>query len=234
MAKLTIVLLPGLGGTGDLFKPFIAALGTEFSAFVVSYPASEPNGYKELETLVRQSLPASTPFAILGESFSGPIAISITADPPPNLVATILCCTFTSNPQPYLSLLRWLLPFVSPRLAPLPAMSALLMGRHSTPALRSGLARAMAGLTAPAFRARLRAVLEVNVTGELANAQRPVLYLQALQDKVVSSAASARLTQANPQVRVARIDGPHFLLQVRPTEASASIGAFLAAQQNAI
>lgn len=230
MAKLTLVLLPGLDGTGDLFEPFIAALGPGFKTTVIRYPGGEPLGYKELETLVRQRLPATEPFAILGESFSGPIAISIAAVPPSNLVATVLCCTFTSNPQPNLSHLRWLLPFASPRLAPLAAISALLIGKHSTPALRIALAGALSKLSTPAFRARLGAVLSVNVTAKLVAVQTPVLYLQALQDRLVPLEASLKVQQANPKVQIAKLEGAHFLLQTSPAQAAAAVGTFLGAQ----
>lgn len=233
MARLTLVLLPGLDGTGDLFETFIAALGPGFKTSVVRYPADEPLGYQELETLVRQRLPASEHFAILGESFSGPIAISIAAAPPPNLVATVLCCTFASNPQPNLSHLRWLLPIASPRLAPLAAVSALLMGKHSTPALRAALASALSKLSTLSFRARLSAVLSVNVTAKLAAVQVPVLYLQALQDRLVPSEASLKVLLANPRVQVAKLEGPHFLLQASPSLSASAVGVFLSAQQNA-
>ena len=234
MAKLTLVLLPGLDGTGDLFEPFIAALGPEFNPCVVRYPVAEPMGYQELEALVRKSLPASEPFALLGESFSGPIAISIAAEPPPNLVATVLCCTFTSNPRPRLAPLGWLLPIANPRFAPLAAVSALLMGIHSTPALRAALASSLVKVSTAAFRARLRAVLIVNVAAKLARVPGPVLYLQARHDRLVPSAALAMVLRANPQVHVVKIEGPHFLLQVSPKLAAAAVGAFLLALKNAI
>ena len=178
-------------------------------------------GYQELEALVRQRLPASEPIAILGESFSGPIAVSIAATPPPNLVATVLCCTFTSNPQPNLSHLRWLLPLASHRLAPLAVVSAFLLGKQSSPALRDLLASALAKLSTAAFRARLAAV------------QSPVLYLQALQDRLVPAGASAKVLQANVSIQVAKLEGPHFLLQTSPALAAEVVGAFLTAQQNA-
>jgi pimeloyl-[acyl-carrier protein] methyl ester esterase len=227
MPKITLVLLPGLDGTGDLFEPFTAALGSEFKSSVMRYPADEPMDYSQLEALVRKHLPASEPFCLLGESFSGPIAISIAADPPPNLLATVLCCTFITNPQPRLAPLAGLLPVVNPRLAPLWAVSALLMGNRSTAALRTSVTCALAQVSSAAFRARLRAILKVNVTAKLARVQMPVLYLQASQDRLVPHRAATMAAQANPMLQIARLDGPHFLLQVCPQEASAAVGAFL-------
>jgi len=88
---LALVLLPGMDGTGQLFEPFVAALGEEFSVQVVRYPATEPLGYAELASLVRAALPTDRPFVLLGESFSGPIAISVAASAPPQL-KEVWCC----------------------------------------------------------------------------------------------------------------------------------------------
>ena len=76
---MTLVLLPGMDGTGQLFAPFLAALGPEFRTRVVSYPVDQPLGYAELELLARAAIPARGPYVILGESFSGPIASMISA-----------------------------------------------------------------------------------------------------------------------------------------------------------
>jgi pimeloyl-[acyl-carrier protein] methyl ester esterase len=74
---MTLVLLPGMDGTGQLFAPFVVALGHEFNVKVVRYPTTEPMGYAELEALARAALPEEGPFVILGESFSGPVAVSV-------------------------------------------------------------------------------------------------------------------------------------------------------------
>lgn len=234
MASLTLVLLPGLDGTGGLFEPFIAAMGSGVRSVVVRYPISGPQGYQELEAFARQSLPATEPFVLLGESFSGPIAISVASAPPANLRATVLCATFATCPRPQLASIRWLLPFASHRLAPFSLVSALLMGKHSTPALRSALQASLSKLAPAVFRARLEAVLTVNVKAKLASVPGPIMYLQALQDRLVPSGATAVVQQANSKVVVAQLEGPHFLLQVCPSQAAAAVGSFLAMQKNAI
>ena len=66
----TIVLLPGMDGTGTQFAEFIAALPRGMKTVVVSYAPDQALGYEELETIVRKRLP-SEPFLLLGESFSG-------------------------------------------------------------------------------------------------------------------------------------------------------------------
>jgi pimeloyl-[acyl-carrier protein] methyl ester esterase len=82
---VTLVLLPGMEGTGSLFGPFIAALEDEFNVKVVSYPTTESLGYMELESIARAALPSEGPFTIHGDSISDPIAVSLAASSPSRL-----------------------------------------------------------------------------------------------------------------------------------------------------
>lgn len=108
-AVATLVLLPGMDGTGELFAPFIAALGGEFDVRVVRYPGDHRGGYEELEAIARSAIPEDRPYVLLAESFSGPIAISIAASGPKQLRGLVLCCTFARNPRPALASLKALL-----------------------------------------------------------------------------------------------------------------------------
>ena len=91
---MEVVVLPGLDGTTVLLAPFLAALqGRGVPASAVGYPGDRPLDYDALEPLVRAQLPR-TPFVLLGESFSGPLAIRIAADPPPGLRGLVLSTTF--------------------------------------------------------------------------------------------------------------------------------------------
>ena len=77
-----VVLLPGLDGTGKLFAELVKSLDPGVSAIVVAYPRDQPMGYEELDTLVMSvlnKLPPDQRYVLLGESFSGPLAIRIAA-----------------------------------------------------------------------------------------------------------------------------------------------------------
>jgi pimeloyl-ACP methyl ester carboxylesterase len=99
---ITLILLPGLGGTGELFEPFLAALGSAVAVKVIRYPGDVALGYDALGRFVRAMLPEGEPFVLLGESFSGPIAISLAATGGTQLRGLILCCSFARNPRPSL------------------------------------------------------------------------------------------------------------------------------------
>ena len=113
-----LVLLPGMDGTGELFAPFEAKLRVPLVR--IAYPATESMDYLQLVEYVRQRLPVGQRFVLLGESFSGPVAIGVAAQRPPLLAGLVLCCTFARTPHlwtRHLHKLAGLLPWPPPRFA---------------------------------------------------------------------------------------------------------------------
>jgi pimeloyl-ACP methyl ester carboxylesterase len=226
---VTLVILPGMDGTGTLHDGVVAALGRDFQTTVAAYPSERALGYPELEAIVRALLPQDRPYMLLGESFSGPIAISIAASGPPGLIGIVLACSFARNPRPALAALRPFLGILPLKRAPLGLLSACLLGQFTTAKLRAALKEALATVSAPALRARARAILDIEVTPLLPRIAVPVLYLRGTADRVVPSACSEAILRGVPNARIVDIDGPHFLLQTAPQAAAAAIKNFVTA-----
>lgn len=222
-----LVLLPGMDGSGDLFAPLTAVLGDQCELLVMRYPPDQPLGYAALTQWVRAHLPEGRAFVLLGESFSGPLAISLAAQQPPGLCALVLCVSFTRNPRPGLWALRWLLPLLPFKALPAWLLSALLLGRFANPALRQALAQALEPVHERVLRARAEAILRVNVDQELAQVDVPILYLRGDHDRLVPGRVSQRLRRIQPALQVVGIQAPHCLLQVAPVEAAAALDDFL-------
>ncbi len=222
----TIVLLPGMDGTGILFESFVAEL--KASAVIVVYPMDQPLGYAELEQRVLASLPLDEPYVLLGESFSGPLAIAIAAKRPPNLQAVVLVCSFAKLPLPWIP--AWLQKLVGRSPAarvPVAFTARVVLGPFYTRPLYAVL-KQVHDMVAPAvWKARLLAVISIDHSELLPRVQVPVLCLRAIYDMVVSASASALISRRAPSVEVVAIEGPHFLLQTRPVECAAAIRAFL-------
>jgi len=219
-------MLPGMDGTGQLLVEFEKALHPDVETVVVAYPADAPLDYEQLEMFVRERLPADRPFFLLGESFSGPIAVSLAAASVAHLRGLILCCSFVRNPRPWTNVLRAFIPVAPVRAMPLTLLSRLLLGRFSTLENRRALQRALASVSAKTIRARLAAVVGVDVARLLARVRVPVLYLRASEDRVVPLSASRLISQWLPSTRIAEVEAPHFLLQVAPAVAAEHIHAF--------
>lgn len=226
-AASLLMLLPGLDGTGKLFSEILKALDGHVATQVVGYPKDVPLGYDELETLVRDALPADRPFVLLGESFSGPIAIRIAARPPANLVGLILCVTFAKNPYPWGAWARPLVKHFPLKLLPRWVRAPLMWGSPDPNRAPRQAERAMAGVTALVIKRRVAALLAVDETAALRSVAIPVLVLRAAQDRVISKAATLRILRECKHAQLAEIDGPHLLLQTRPAECAAAIQRFL-------
>jgi len=229
--SIRLVLLPGMDGTGELFEPLAQAMGRQHDAIdVVRYPGTEPLGYDELERLVRARLPAGQPFVLLGESFSGPLAISIAAAPPPGLRGLILCCSFARSPKPGLALLRGGLlelsmMFMHSGLMRGP-MRRMLLGRFATPRLCGLLQGSLRQVSTAVMTRRMREVQRVNVVDRLAQVRVPVMYLQAVEDRIVPGQAARTIQRALSGLRIVRLEGPHGLLQAAPAAAAQAIENF--------
>lgn len=225
--SITLVLLPGMDGTGVLFEPFIAALGNGLSVAVVTYPTSgDSQTYVCLRELAAVALPPEGPLVLLGESFSGPIAISLAAANPKRVVGAVLCCTFVRNPRPGLRWLSGLLSTPAP-LPPSAILNAMLFGRFATPSLTRMLRDALTKVQPAVLRARLRAVVSVDVRTQARALEIPVLYLKGTRDRLVPPSATVEAQHHCRNMQIRSFEAPHCLLQVAPEEAAAAVADFV-------
>jgi pimeloyl-[acyl-carrier protein] methyl ester esterase len=226
-----LILLPGLDGTGKLFAAFVRALGAGVESRVVGYSPDEPLGYEELELQVRAQLPLDRPYVLLGESFSGPIAMRIAAGAPARLAGVILCGTFASNPYPWLA---WARPFVF--LLPIKSLprwvrAPLMWGSRNPRRAPGNAERAIAGVASAVVRRRIAAILGVDAIESVDRIAIPALVMYARSDRVIPYSATESLIAHLPGADVADIDGPHLLLQSCPEECAAAVLKFMTAPQ---
>ncbi len=62
MSRITLVLLPGLDGTGDLFAPLVDALDPNVPTQIVRYPLADASDYATCEAIARAALPTDRPY----------------------------------------------------------------------------------------------------------------------------------------------------------------------------
>ncbi len=103
-----LIILPGMDGTGRLLTPFVESLGRRIDAQLFDYPTDVIQSYDEIINSVESVLPHNgEDFALLAESFAGPVALSLAQKGIPGLRALILVVTFAATPRhPLLQLTR--------------------------------------------------------------------------------------------------------------------------------
>ena len=224
---VTLVLLPGMDGTGDLFADFAAALGAGIVPLVVPYPDDPDHDYRALTELVRTQLPTDRPFVLLGECFSGPVAIALAASKPAGLLGLVLCCSFARNPLPVFNPFKALVPLLPISSGMIGLIMPFILGRFSSPGLRIALRRALDKISPATVRARLRAVQELDYSEKLKDIAVPTLYLQAASDRIVPSSSARHVAILMPAAQVVALQGPHLLLQAVPEQAAIVVNRFV-------
>jgi len=221
----TLILLPGLDGTGDLFAAFVGALHGHETR-IIDYPLDQAMSYAALEEFVREKLPRDRDYFLLAESFSGPIGIAIAATSPPHLQGLILCGSFASNPLPDLAPLSTLFGYLPAVRVPASWTAPWLYEGRETPELRRAHADAMAKVSREVVHARVSAVLAVDNRPLLARIRVPMLYLRATADRLIPEAAGRVIVDARPGTEWVEINAPHFMLQTEPDACARAVEKF--------
>jgi pimeloyl-ACP methyl ester carboxylesterase len=216
-----------LEGTGSLFTAFVQALGPGVETLVVSYPVDVALGYADLESFVRKRLPTNRPFVVLGESFSGPIAVRIGAEPPPGLVGIILCVTFARSPSPALKWVAMLGPLLPMKNSPRWMLGHALWGAYEVPGIADQVEAAIDRVDAAVLQHRMTEMADVDASAALARIAVPILVMQAAADLLVPAGAVDHVLRTQPRARHVVVEGPHLLLQTKPQECATIVREFL-------
>jgi pimeloyl-[acyl-carrier protein] methyl ester esterase len=211
----TLLLLPGLDGTGLLFKRFEAISPEWLECRSVRYPDRPGWDYPDYVRYVLEECLPEESFVVLGESFSGPVAIEVAASEPKGLLGLALCNTFAVRPGPRaLRHLPWEL--VSGRRISRFTAGLHLVGARLAAELTPEIRHANSQVSAAAKAARLRAVFRVDVRPSLRKLSQPAVHLRGTRDRLVPFWSLRQTEKTNPNLAVARIPGPHLLLQAAP------------------
>jgi pimeloyl-ACP methyl ester carboxylesterase len=221
-APLLTYLLPGLDGSGRLFARFQAAAadGSALDLRLVAYPHDRVLGYAQLEEQVLRELPRDRPFALLAESYSGPIALRVASRAPPGLVGVVLAASFHRRPAaPVFGALELLAPVFFRLPLPAHAVRLLLAGGDAPDDLVAEVQAAVAAVAASVMIARAREALRVDATDALRACPVPLLFLGGKDDRLLRGALPFEVRVALPEAEIRMLEAPHLVLQRRPREA---------------
>jgi len=223
----TLVLLPGMDGTTALFRAFIEALPKGFDAIPVVYPPHVVLERDELRALAERALPDDRPFVLVGESFSGPLAVEIAARAPKGLAGLVLVSSFlrapVAWPRFWRAIAREEIFFVTP---PRALVRAVLLGRDASTSTVDAARAAVSSVAPRVLVHRAKQVLHVDVTSAFASLEVPVLALFGARDRLVGARARAHLAASHRGAQSVVVDGPHLLLQHLPSACARIVAEF--------
>ena len=226
-----VFVLPGMDGTGELLAPYADELAARgFAPRVLAYPHDLAQSYAELlDDVVTPALPAGDePYAVVAESFSGPIALALAQRRPPGLGALVLVVTFATAPRSMLLALTGVLPVDWILSQPIPCWLAhsVMMGRHPPAGDPSALCRVMKQVRPDVLSDRLREVRELRLADDPVDL--PGLYIRASEDGRLPPGAVHDVARIVPDLTVRDVAGPHLVLDTHPAPCAELTAAFLA------
>jgi pimeloyl-[acyl-carrier protein] methyl ester esterase len=193
-------------GTSGMMAPLAGLLGTDRDVHVIAYPADVPLGYAALVAYVTERLPPGR-FVILGESFSGPIAIEIAAREPARTAGLIFAP-------------------IHPAFSPL--VNAVMLGKFTIrhPEIVAALRATLTEISAATARKRMTEALTVDKRPQLAATTCPLLYLAGSRDRMIRRHCVRTILAARPDTQLRQFDAPHMLLETHAPAAAAAIRRF--------
>lgn len=219
------LLLPGMNGTGQLLVDVAEQLAPVLTPRIVSYPTHELRSYDEL--LEEITIPEA-PFAIVAESFSGPLAVRLAARHADSTCALVLAASFVRNPAP---LMWWMQPFARRGLLavrmPDFALRWGLLGMDASDEQIRALRRALELVDPSVLAHRVRQIVGVDVSAALTELDVPLLYIAGAHDRLVRPRSLEEIQRLRPDVETVLLDAPHLVLQRRPVDAARHISRFV-------
>jgi pimeloyl-[acyl-carrier protein] methyl ester esterase len=207
-----------MDGTGILFKEFVRRLPDGVEANVVRYPEDKYLTYEQLAEMVTRVLPVYEPYAIIAESYSGPVAALLAAHPVGNLQAVVFASSFVSLPCGRAG--AWMAkalpaPLLRAR-APASILRWLLMNSATTREQISEVREAIARVNPEVLARRLRDALTADFAETLRACTVRMVCLTPETDRLLGTRGLRGFLAAKPDMEIVKIAGPHFLLQCAP------------------
>lgn len=229
---MQVIILPGLDGTAILREPFAKQLAEalHLPVHVIPFPPDRYCTYEDVQNWVEEHLPVEEPFALVGESFSGPIALRISLKRREQVWALVLVGTYVTNPWPFpSSLMR---PFIRPLLFRVPPPPGLIrkfiVASTAADDLMPLFQKVVRQMVKPEILAcRLRSCTQVDARDELRRCTAPILQITAEQERILPRNVDDVIRKIRPDIVDVRLPCGHCILECYPELATPVVARFL-------
>lgn len=225
---MRIFLLPAFDGTGLMFSAFAQALGGDFQVVPIAYPEQGAQDYAALAEYISQQLPKNEDYAVLGESFAGPLVYRLAVRDPVHCKAAIFVATYLTNPRPlFLRFLTRLPAKLAWRFVSTPFIVRILaLSWKAEASVAQAIARNFGSVPANIIKQRLGTIASVNEM-PVQRLSMPCLYLKAARDRLVLKNKLPDFKALCDSLVVRWAEGGHFVLQENSQETAEIVARFL-------
>jgi pimeloyl-[acyl-carrier protein] methyl ester esterase len=213
--KPLLVLLPSTDGTGALFFALAKALSPYADLKIIAYPQSGDQSYAALGARILDSLPTERDYVLLGESFGGPLALWLAVHAPKPPQKLILGASFAASP--FCAFGRMVLPLIGiGQWLPLWAWQIrLILFNGACKEMANQVHEAVKPVDRRTLLARVRVVLNCDMSPLLPRITQPVLHIHAAKDRLLPGFLPRHLS-ALPNIRTVSLALPHMIFQCAP------------------
>ena len=218
---MKLVLLPGLDGTGLLFKPLLEALPSELDVSVISYPHDVLMSYEELVEYVDARLPEED-YILIAESFAGPIAYQLVQRKPSHLKSIVFVATFLDSLRPLLSRLSGLFSPSFIRFMPDLIIKTVLLGSAANKEMLRLFKESLKKVSPKVLSFRLGELSKLSKLNHRQDQKEDVsaIYIQASNDNLVLRKSAEDFKKVFSRLEISKVEGSHFILQTNPQACS--------------
>jgi alpha-beta hydrolase superfamily lysophospholipase len=220
---MKLVLLPGMDGTGILFKDFIDTCHSECQ--IISLPQNGSQTYQDLALAIQHHIPEEE-YVLLAESFSGALIPLLLNQVKRKPVALILVASFLHSPRPILLRITQFLPLSL--LLSMPGAKAItkyFCMKGASVEQFNQFWSLVKSLDKNLLKERLMSIQNMRYQVDVINL--PTLCLIAKNDKLVPKSISIKLVDHFSDIKIKTLTGPHFILQTNARDCVAAINSFI-------
>lgn len=223
----TLILLPGLDGEGLFFNGLTRELGHSVPTQRILYPR-DMSHYQALADWVLTQIDPEEPFILLGESFGGPLAMTIAQQRPQNLKGLILVCSFSEGPPGWAArLLARFYPWLIRRPSAARGINAMLFNGSSI-ARAQEILDCLLRTPHETIAARIVETSRVSLSHFLEKSNLPMLILTAKRDRLLWRDYPVQTLLACRKLTIANFNTAHPVLEYVPKSAAKLISRFIA------
>jgi pimeloyl-ACP methyl ester carboxylesterase len=208
-----VILLPGLDGTGLLFKPLLEQTPSSdrFSIFSL---IQEPIGYQPQIELLEKEI-GDAEVILVAESYSGYIAYELACQGNIGIKHIVFVASFLVPPSFLMKFLGNIpLGLIKSQLLPYGILNYFLFGNKGNRELEKSFYTSINSVSNRVLIRRLKNISELKLPTK--TLKIPCTYIKAKSDRLVNANSVKMFEKVCTNLTIKLVDGGHFVLQSNP------------------
>ncbi len=214
--KIRLILLPGMDGTGILFKPLEKLIPSFIEYEIIPLASFQSNKPNVQATELAEKL-GNEEVVIFAESYSGLIAYELCKLNTVTIKHVFFAACFLERPT-FLSKFSCLLPFslLRSEIIPSAILGSLFFAKPTSSDLVNLFYQSLNNVSDMNLKSRLNVIALVKTQTDVIN--QPCTYIKASSDWLVSNKVIGTFRSLCLNINIVDVEGGHFIVQSNPSK----------------